>query len=52
MRVDKKCEYLRSASREGMRVKRSASREGVRVEKRCEWRMSASREKRVQKMCE
>ena len=40
MRVEKECEQRRSASREGVRVEkkcewRGASREGVRVEKKC-----------------
>ena len=46
MRVEKECEYRRSASRE------RESREGVRVEKECEYRRSKRREERVQKECE
>ena len=47
MRVEKTCEYRRSASRV------TESREGVRVEKECEKRGSASRQGvRVDKECE
>ena len=47
MRVEKEDELRRSASREGVRVEkecelRRASREGVRVEKMCELRRCAS----------
>ena len=35
-RVEKECEYRRRASIEGVRVERSASREGVQLEKKCE----------------
>ena len=41
MRVEKECEYRRSASREGVLVRRSARKEGVRAEK-----------KKVEKECE
>ena len=43
MRVEKECEKRRSASREGVRVEGSASREVVRLEKECEERRKASR---------
>ena len=43
MRVEKECEKRTSASREGVRVEGSASREVVRLEKECQERRKASR---------